>query len=123
LHPKELNAVSDASESKWVALAMKDGALFHMLLVGSVMFIDLVTRRTQPKVNNRPTGEAVHLSNGNTMVYDIKDRRRENPDIIYHMSEAIRLINNKLSSSKSDLSDATVLAVVFLAKAEVSSSC
>lgn len=120
LHPKEVKSVSDAAESKWFALAMTDGALFHTVLTGSVMFLDLATSRKQPKVKNSTWGEAVHIVNGSTVALDLKGKRSDNPDVIYHMGEAIRLINEKLSSCKGNISDSTLMAVVFLAKAEVS---
>lgn len=88
-----LPTVVKATDPTWFPLVMTDVALFHALLCTSALFVN-----------------------------DISDVRSKDMLIQKkHMLESIKLINARLSGNMA-ISDATITTILFMAKAEVSSS-
>jgi hypothetical protein len=86
----ELGRGQDLAEQGWVPLAMKDAALFHLILCGSALYMDLVTGR------------------------------RESLEMFKHMKEAVHLLSRRLQDLGSELDDSTILTVAHLAIFEAS---
>lgn len=76
----------------YLPLAMTDGALFHSILAASALYMDVYTKR------------------------------RESPETVKHMKEAIHLLSNRLQDPRLEISDSTLIAVAHLADFEVSIS-
>jgi hypothetical protein len=76
----------------WLPMAMTDGALFHSILCGSAL--------------------VVNVSAG----------RRESVEQVKHMKGAIHLLRARLQDPGSELSDSTMAAVAHLADFEASTS-
>ena len=74
----------------WLPLAMTDTALFHLILSGSALYVDLLTGR------------------------------KESPEKFKHMKEAIHLLSMRLQDPGFELSEGTIVAVSHLAEFEAS---
>jgi Fungal specific transcription factor domain len=69
----------------WFPLAMTDAALFHALLCGSALYVDLMTGTTDSIEQSR------------------------------HMKEAVHLLSTRLQDTGAEISDGTMVAVAHLA--------
>jgi hypothetical protein len=71
---------------------MTDPALFHAILCGSALYMDVVTGRG------------------------------DSPEKFRHMTEAIHLLSRRLQDPGAEIADSTIIAVAHLADFEVSDS-
>jgi hypothetical protein len=79
---------SPKAAQEWFSLAMTDAALFHSILCGSALYMDLLTGR------------------------------RDSVECFTHMKECVHLLNTRLQVSETALLDSTLLAVALLAEFE-----
>lgn len=90
--PSNLDCGPDLATQNWLPLAMTDAALFHSILCGSALHLELHTGK------------------------------RESLQIFKHMREAVHLISTRLQDPGFELSDGTMIAVAHLAEFEASTS-
>jgi hypothetical protein len=90
--PSQLDCGQDLAGQGWLPLAMTDAALFHSILCGSALYMDLLTGR------------------------------RESLEKFKHMKEAVHLLSTRLQDPGSELSDSTIVAVAHLAEFEASTA-
>ncbi|KAI9737859.1 MAG: hypothetical protein M1834_009229 [Cirrosporium novae-zelandiae] len=90
--PSELGCRQDLAAQGWFPLAMTDAALFHAILCGSALYMDLLMGR------------------------------RESLEKVKHMKEVVHLLSTRLRDPGSELSDSTIVAVAHLAEFEASTS-
>ena len=79
---------SPKAAQEWFSLAMTDAALFHSILCGSALYMDLLTGR------------------------------RDSVERSTHMKESVHLLNARLQAPDTALSDSTLLTVTLLAEFE-----